>query len=116
MKNLTATLCLTITVLLGGMGVSESSDSQKGLIAASGHSGTSIRKITPLPNPENAKLVTYPTYEIENFPSEVHGGVRATWDITQDEQGVLYFANTGGILNFLRFNLENNCFRRKTHH
>ncbi|MED5578556.1 MAG: triple tyrosine motif-containing protein [Nitrospinota bacterium] len=45
-----------------------------------------------------AQLVQYPTYEIENFPSEVHGGVRATWEITQDEQGVLYFANTGGIL------------------
>jgi len=33
MKTLTTTLCLTIAVLLGSMGVSESADFQKGLDA-----------------------------------------------------------------------------------
>jgi hypothetical protein len=34
MRNLTTTLCLTIVVLLGSMGVSWSADFQKGLTAA----------------------------------------------------------------------------------
>ena len=49
MKHLTATLCLTIAVLLGSMGNSESADFQKGLTAAqSGDFATALREWTPL--------------------------------------------------------------------
>jgi uncharacterized protein len=49
MKNLTATLCLTIAVLLGSTGVSWSQDFQKGLAAAdSADFATALREWTPL--------------------------------------------------------------------
>ena len=49
MRNLTATLCLTIAVLLGSVGVSESADDQKGLTAYnSGDYATALREWTPL--------------------------------------------------------------------
>ena len=49
MKNLTATICLTITVLLGGVGVSWGADLQKGLAAAQrGDFATALREWTPL--------------------------------------------------------------------
>ena len=49
MKNLTATICLTITVLLGSAGVSWSADFQKGLAAAQrGDFATALREWTPL--------------------------------------------------------------------
>jgi hypothetical protein len=49
MRNLTATLCLTITVLLGSVGVSWSADFQKGLTAyKSGDYSTALREWKPL--------------------------------------------------------------------
>ncbi len=51
-----------------------------------------------LPERSVAKLIIYPDSKIENYSSEVHGGVRATWDISQDKNGILYFANTYGLL------------------
>ena len=49
MKNLTATLCLTLAVLLGSVGVSASADFQKGLTAArNGDFVTALREWTPL--------------------------------------------------------------------
>ena len=49
MKKLTAILCLTIAVLLGSIGVSESADFQKGLDAAkSGDFATALREWKPL--------------------------------------------------------------------
>ena len=49
MKRLTATICLTIAVLLGSVGVSASADFQKGLTAAqSGDFATALREWTPL--------------------------------------------------------------------
>ena len=49
MRNLTATICLTITVLLGSAGVSWSADFQKGLAAAQrGDFATALREWTPL--------------------------------------------------------------------
>ncbi len=49
MRKLTAILCLTIAVLLGSMGVSESADFQKGLDAAkSGDFATALREWKPL--------------------------------------------------------------------
>ena len=49
MKNLTATICLTITVLLGSAGVSWSADFQNGLAAAQrGDFATALREWTPL--------------------------------------------------------------------
>ena len=48
MKNLTATICLTIAVLLGSVGVSASADFQKGLTAAqSGDYDTALREWEP---------------------------------------------------------------------
>ena len=47
MRNLTATICLTITVLLGSAGVSWSADFQKGLAAAQrGDFATALREWT----------------------------------------------------------------------
>ena len=55
MKKLTATLCLTIAVLLGSAGVSWSADYQKGLTAAqSGDFATALREWTPLADKGNA--------------------------------------------------------------
>jgi len=49
MRNLTATICLTIAVLLGSAGVSESADFQKGLTAAQrGDFATALREWRPL--------------------------------------------------------------------
>ena len=49
MKNLTATLCLTIALLLGSVGVSWAADFQKGLAAyKSGDYATALREWTPL--------------------------------------------------------------------
>ena len=42
MKNLTATICLTIAVLLGSAGVSWSADFQKGYTAYESGYGTSL--------------------------------------------------------------------------
>jgi TPR repeat protein len=55
MRNLTATLCLTLAVLLGSAGVSESADFQKGLTAyKSGDYATALREWTPLAEQGNA--------------------------------------------------------------
>ena len=55
MKKLTAMLCLTIAVLLGSIGVSESSDFQKGMDAAkSVDFATALREWTPLAEKGNA--------------------------------------------------------------
>jgi ligand-binding sensor domain-containing protein len=47
-----------------------------------------------------ADIVKYPTFDITNYPSEVHGGIQATWGITQSKNGKLYFSNTFGVLIF----------------
>ena len=50
MRKLTATLCLTIAVLLGSAGMSASADYQKGYAAyKSGDYATALREWTPLP-------------------------------------------------------------------
>jgi len=55
MRNLTATLCLTIAVLLGSAGVSESADFQKGLTAyESGDYATALREWKLLAKQGNA--------------------------------------------------------------
>ena len=49
MKNLTATICLAVALLLGSAGVSWSQDFQKGVAAAhSGDFATALREWTPL--------------------------------------------------------------------
>ena len=55
MKTLLTTLCLTIAVLLGSIGNSESADFQNGLTAAqSGDFATALREFTPLAEQGNA--------------------------------------------------------------
>ena len=55
MRNLTATICLTIAVLLGSAGISWSADFQKGLTAyKSGDFATALREWTPLAEQGNA--------------------------------------------------------------
>ena len=55
MKNLTATICLTIAVLLGSAGVSWSADYKKGYAAYfSGDYATALREWTPLAKQGNA--------------------------------------------------------------
>ena len=49
MRNLTATICLAVALLLGSAGVSWSQDYQKGLAAyQSGDYATALREWTPL--------------------------------------------------------------------
>ena len=49
MKKPTATLCLTLTLLLGGVGNSESANLQKGVtVAQSGDFATALRELKPL--------------------------------------------------------------------
>ena len=49
MRTLPANICLTLTILLGSMGVSASADFQKGLTAAqNGDFATALRQWTPL--------------------------------------------------------------------
>jgi hypothetical protein len=49
MKNLTATLCLTVALLFGCTGVCKSADFQKGLTAYdNGDYATALRELTPL--------------------------------------------------------------------
>ena len=56
MRNLTATLCLTLTLFLGSIGVSESADFQKGYSAyQSGDYATALREWTPLAKQGDAK-------------------------------------------------------------
>jgi TPR repeat protein len=55
MKNLTATICLAVALLLGSAVVSWSQDFQKCLTAAkSGDYATALRKFKPLANQGNA--------------------------------------------------------------
>jgi TPR repeat protein len=55
MKKLTTTLCLTLTLLLGSVGNSESADFQKGLTAYnSGDYATALREWKPLAKQGNA--------------------------------------------------------------
>ena len=57
MRKLTATLCLTLAVLLGSAGVSASADFQKGLTAyESGDYATALREWTPLAQQGNADV------------------------------------------------------------
>ena len=56
MRNLTATLCLTLTLLLGSAGVSWSADYQKGLTAfLSGDYATALREWKPLAEQGNVR-------------------------------------------------------------
>ena len=49
MRRLITSICVTLTVLLGGVGMSWSADFQKGLAAArSGDYATALREWTPL--------------------------------------------------------------------
>jgi hypothetical protein len=38
--------------------------------------------------------------KIENYGAKEYGGVPQIWDITEDDRGVLYFANNDGVLEF----------------
>ena len=60
MKHLTATICLTIAVLLGSVGVSWSADFQKGLTAYErGDYTTALRELKPLAVNKGAQSLLY---------------------------------------------------------
>ena len=42
------------------------------------------------------ETIKYPTYEIFNYPDSVTNGQRATWGVTSNEDGRMYFANNAG--------------------
>jgi hypothetical protein len=61
MRNLTATICLTLAVLLGSAGMSWSADSQKGLTAYdSGDYATALREWKPLAKQGYASAQNHP--------------------------------------------------------
>ena len=37
--------------------------------------------------------IKYPIPEITNYPPSINGGYTATWGITQDNEGKIYFAS-----------------------
>ncbi len=60
MKKLTATLCLTITILLGTMGISVGADFQKGLDAYRGNDfAAALREWKPLAERGDASAQYY---------------------------------------------------------
>ena len=60
MSKLTATLCLSIAVLLASVGMSASADFQKGLTAVrNGDFATALRQWTPLAQQGNAAAQNY---------------------------------------------------------
>ena len=65
MKTLLTTLCLTIAVLLGSVGVSASADFQKGYTAYySGDYATALREWTPLAEQGDAGASSFYGYVI----------------------------------------------------
>ena len=85
MRQLTFSFCLILLVFLGGVGQSWSTETENN--ESNAHSNL---------KPHN--IIKYPSLDITNYPSAIHGGVRATWGITQARDGRIYFANTHGIL------------------
>jgi hypothetical protein len=68
MKNLTATICLTIALLLGSAGVSWSQDLQKGATAYErGDYATALREFTPLAKQGNADASSFYGYVINEL-------------------------------------------------
>ena len=60
MRKLTATICLTFTILLGSIGVSASADFQKGLTAAQrGYFATALREWKPLAKHGDARAQSF---------------------------------------------------------
>ncbi len=58
MRRLTATLCLTLTIILGSVGISASADYQKGVTAfKSGDYATALREWKPLAERGDAAIV-----------------------------------------------------------
>lgn len=47
-----------------------------------------------------SETIRFPLPEITNYPPSVNGGFTQTWDITQGKDGILYFANTYGLLMY----------------
>ena len=60
MRNLTSTICLTLTILLGSVGMSWSADFQKGLTAAQrGDFATALREWKPLAKHGDARAQSF---------------------------------------------------------
>ena len=77
MRNLTATICLTIAVLLGSAGVSWSADFQKGLTAyKSGDFATALREWTPLAEQGNAAAQYNLGCDVRKRTRVPHGTIR----------------------------------------
>lgn len=53
---------------------------------------------SPVIFPQEVKLSGLPI--IRNYPPSVHGGTPQNWAIVQDQRGIMYFANTGGLLEY----------------
>ena len=89
MKKLTATICLTLAVLLGSVGVSESADFKKGLDAAlSGDAATALREWKPLAEQGNvdAQYELGAMYEYGNIvPEDLKEAVK--WYTLAAKQG-----------------------------
>ena len=90
MRNLTATICLAVALLLGSVGVSWSQDWQKGVAAfQSGDYATALREWTPLAKQGYAK----PQYNLglmydngQGVPQDYKTAVK--WYTLAAEQGV----------------------------
>ena len=89
MKRLTATLCLTVAVLLGSAGMSWSADFDKGLAAAqSGDYATALREWKPLAEQGNAVVQFYLGWMYNNgrgVPQDYETAVK--WFTLAAEQG-----------------------------
>ena len=113
MKNITAILCLTLTLLFGSIGNSESADFQKGLTAAqSGDFATALREFTPLAEQGDALAQSNLGLMYDNgigVPQDYKTAVK--WYKLSAKQGsanaqtnlgVMYYNGTGVLQDYVR--------------
>ena len=89
MRNLTVTICLTLALLLGSPGVSESADLQKGMNAyQSGDYATALREWEPLAEQGNASAQSNLGWRYEKGLGVIQDNVYAhMWGIIAASNG-----------------------------
>jgi TPR repeat protein len=100
MRNLTATLCLTVAVLVGSAGMSWCADYQKGYAAyESGDYSTAVREWTPLAEQGDATSQTFMGMMYgrgEGVPQDYKAAVK--WYTLAAEQGSAFAQQNLGVM------------------
>jgi hypothetical protein len=98
MKKVTTTLCLTLAVLLGSMGVSWGADFQKGLTAAQQDDlATALNLISPHPNIHPKKVIEIQLRSLQRNNEPIpDAGIKQTWAFAHPDNRLM----TGPIERF----------------